>query len=259
MLTPGLVSVTFRHLPPRQVVALAAEAGLASIEWGGDVHVPDGDVARAREVRRMTAHAGLVSSSYGSYYRAGFSDRRSPPFGAVLETALELGAPLVRVWAGIVGSGEADDTTRRAVADDVNRICHEAARVNLGVSLECHADTLTDTAESALALIRDVNHPDLTSFWQPPNGMAAEEALHGLQRLLPHVRNLHVFHWWPDNHHRLPLAEGAGRWRRYLAAAGAPEGPSRHASLEFVAGDDVDAFRRDAAVLVRLLSESPSP
>jgi 3-dehydroshikimate dehydratase len=255
MITPGLVSVTFRQLPPGQIVALAAEAGLASVEWGGDVHVPHGDVARAMEVQRMTADAGLVSSAYGSYYRAGVSGAQGPTFGAVLETALELRAPLVRVWAGIVGATEADATTRRAVADDLVRICDEAARVNLGVSLEFHANTLTDTAESALGLIREVNHPNLTSFWQPPNGMAAEDALRGLERLLPHVRNLHVFHWWPDRHHRLPLADGATRWRRYLAAVDAPGPPVRHASLEFVAGHDVEAFRRDAAVLIRLLSE----
>jgi sugar phosphate isomerase/epimerase len=263
MITPGLVSVTFRQLPPERIVTLAAEAGLASIEWGGDVHVPHGDVSRARDVRRFTADAGLMISAYGSYYRAGVSQGQGLSFGPVVETAAELGAPVVRVWAGVAGSRESDDASRRAVADDLARVCDDASRLKLGIALEFHADTLTDTAESALALIREVDKPNLTSFWQPPNGMATVEALRGLQLLLRHVRNLHVFHWWPDRHHRLALADGVDRWRRYLAAAGAAAGEAareaRHASLEFVVGDDVDAFRRDAAILLRLVSEGARP
>jgi sugar phosphate isomerase/epimerase len=259
MITPGLVSITFRQLPAEQIVTLAAESGLASIEWGGDVHVPHGDVSRARQVRRITADAGLTISAYGSYYRAGVNQGQGLSIGPVVETAVELGAPVVRVWAGVAGSRATDDASRRAVVDDLARACDEASRLKLGVALEFHADTLTDTAESAVALVRAVDKPNLTSFWQPPNGMGAAEALRGLQLLLPHLGNLHVFHWWPDRHHRLPLADGADRWRHYLSAAGASAAEACHASLEFVAGDDVEAFRRDAAVFVGLIAESAAP
>ena len=37
MLIPGLVSITFRPLSPREIVDLVAEAGLKAIEWGGVV------------------------------------------------------------------------------------------------------------------------------------------------------------------------------------------------------------------------------
>ena len=40
MIRPGLCSVTFRELDAERVVELAAEAGLACVEWAGDVHVP---------------------------------------------------------------------------------------------------------------------------------------------------------------------------------------------------------------------------
>lgn len=257
MITPGLVSVTFRQLPPERIVALAAAGGLASIEWGGDVHVPHGNVARAREVRAMTADAGLVVSAYGSYYRAGAAEQEGTPFGSVLETAIELGAPLVRVWAGVVGSHDADIATRRAVVNDLGRICDAASRAGVGVSLEFHANTLADTAADAIELIRDVGSTNLTSFWQPPNGISADTALQGLQSLLPHVCNVHVFHWWPDRRHRLPLSDGADRWSRYLTAIRPSASPTsaslRHASLEFVAGDDPETFRRDAATLIRLV------
>src|SRR5687768_14765950 len=62
---PGLVSVTFRKLSPAEVVRVAVDAGLTSIEWGGDIHVPHGDLARAKEVAAMTTEAGLSASAYG--------------------------------------------------------------------------------------------------------------------------------------------------------------------------------------------------
>ena len=69
MLIPGLVSVTFRQLAPREIVQLAAAAGLRGIEWGGDIHVPHGDLQAARAVRDITAAAGLQVLAYGSYFR----------------------------------------------------------------------------------------------------------------------------------------------------------------------------------------------
>ena len=43
----GLVSVSFRGLAPEAIIDLAAECGLGGVEWGGDVHVPCGDLRRA--------------------------------------------------------------------------------------------------------------------------------------------------------------------------------------------------------------------
>ncbi|HNC24059.1 MAG TPA: sugar phosphate isomerase/epimerase, partial [Opitutaceae bacterium] len=100
MIHPGLVSVTFRALTPTQIVALVRQAGLRGIEWGGDIHVPHGNLARAREVREMTQEAGLSVAAYGSYYRAAQSEADGLAFEHVRATAVELGAPTIRVWAG---------------------------------------------------------------------------------------------------------------------------------------------------------------
>lgn len=51
--------------------------------------------------------AGLRVVAYGSYYHVGCQGQEGiPNFEDVLETALELGAPLIRVWAGNTGSHE---------------------------------------------------------------------------------------------------------------------------------------------------------
>ena len=58
----------------------------------------------AREVRGLTEAAGLTVAAYGSYYKAGHSEAAGLPFPQVLDTALALGAPVIRVWAGPAGS-----------------------------------------------------------------------------------------------------------------------------------------------------------
>jgi sugar phosphate isomerase/epimerase len=113
LLRPGMCSVACRALAADEVVRLAATARLEGIEWGADVHVPPGDLETARRVARWCADAGIEPASYGSYLCAG----RDDGFAAVLETALELGATCIRVWAGDTASADADDDCRRRVAD----------------------------------------------------------------------------------------------------------------------------------------------
>ena len=240
MIQPGLVSVTFRKLAPAEIIALVRQAQLTGIEWGGDIHVPD--PARGREVRQQTGDAGLAVAAYGSYYRV----NGDKPFETVLETAVALGAPTIRVWAGGLDSAKADAAYRAAVVADSRRIGDLAARAGVTISYEWHGGTLTDTNESGQQLLREVNHPNVFTLWQPHNGVALEPNLAGLHAVLPRVTNVHVFHWWPDHTVRLPLADGADRWREYLRVLA---GRDRWALMEFVAGDDPQNFLRDAATL----------
>ncbi len=245
----GLVSVTFRPKTPEQVVALVAKGKLDAIEWGGDIHVPHGDVERAKQVRRMTLDAGLIVASYGSYYRAAHSENDNLPFAKVLDSALALDAPTIRVWAGTLGSAKADAANRAAVADDLRRIGSMAAGEGITVSLEYHGGTLTDTNESAAQLLQDVNHPNIRLYWQPPEGDEAYR-MAGLKAALPVLSNLHVFHWVMCNgqRERCPLAEGHESWKTYFRAV-RETGRPHAALLEFVRGDSDEQFLADAATL----------
>ncbi len=243
----GLLSVTFRKLSARRVVELATEAKLDGIEWGADVHVPPGDAGIARSVKRMCDDAGIAVACYGSYHHAGGGDSAGD-FERILDSAGELGAPLIRVWAGRRGSADADGAYRGAVASDLADLCDRAAARGIEVAMEYHDGTLTDTLESTLGLIDAVGGGRLKTLWQPRHGAAKASGVADLGRLMPWLRNLHVFHWWPDATHRLPLAEGAGRWPAFLDAARA-DGRDRWALLEFVSGDDEGQFLRDAATL----------
>jgi len=255
MIRSGLVSITFRQRAAREVVDLVARASLAGIEWGGDVHVPHGDVACAKEVARMTADAGLVTAAYGSYYRAGdgrtrskHGDEKPVDFEAVLETAVALGAPLIRVWPGSLGSVEAPDAYRGAVTDDLRRIADLSQQAGVGIVCESHGGTLTDAPKSARALLEQTAHPNVRCYWQRQRGLDEAAALASLDSVWPWLGGLHVFHWHVETGERLPISDDADFWPKVLACAGA-SGHDLFALMEFVRDDAPEAFATDAAAL----------
>ena len=162
MFQTGLVSITFRALAPHEIVELCQKSHLEGIEWGGDIHVPPGDEKIAKEVAHLTKEAGLETACYGSYYRC-----EGDGFEAVLDTALHLGAPLIRVWAGKQGSDKSDAVYFQNVADDLNRISEMAAAYGIAIATEYHGGTLTDTRESCARLHEAASHPNLRTLWQP--------------------------------------------------------------------------------------------
>jgi sugar phosphate isomerase/epimerase len=97
MIKPGICSATLAKNSVSEVIAIAKEAGLEGIEWWGNEHVPHGDTVVAAKVKALTQSAGLEVTSYGSYYRAGVSEADGVSFASVLDTAITLGAPTIRI------------------------------------------------------------------------------------------------------------------------------------------------------------------
>ena len=183
----GLVSITFRKLSPAEIIQLVQRAELDGIEWGGDVHVPHGNLAAARQVLAETRAANLEVACYGSYYRAGVSESEGLSWTQVLATAKTLEAPLIRVWAGNRGTDESDAAQIQKVIDDLGRICDLAARENIKVALEFHGGTLTDSGENALQVLADVNFPTRKVFHQSGVALSQQVFVGGPQP------NLRVF------------------------------------------------------------------
>ena len=250
MIRPGLVSVTFRKLTPRHIVRLAVEARLEGIEWGGDIHVPHGDIALAKEVARLTREAGLAVASYGSYYRVG----ADPPehFVPVLDTAEAMGATMIRLWAGNIPSDQADAGCRQRVVEDAIRVAGLAAGRNVALAFEFHDGTLNDRTDTSRQLLEAIGKPNFGTYWQPPVDMGLDDCLVSLRTALGRLANLHVYHW--RGYNRLPLEQGQDRWRRYMELVSLT-GRDHWALLEFVAKDDPDNLLADAAALRRWLGE----
>jgi sugar phosphate isomerase/epimerase len=213
----------------------------------------------AREVGEKTRSAGLEVAAYGSYYRAGHSEGEGLAFADVLASAKELGAPTVRIWAGRAGSAQIDSNGRQSVVDDSRRVAGLAAAEGITVSFEYHGNTLTDTNDSAALLLDEVGHPNIRTFWQPPNGKDHAYHLGGLSRCLESgkLTSVHVFQHWPGKE-RLPLEDGVGPWREFIAKLRRPAG-LHFLCLEFFKDDDPAQFLEDAATLRSLLAGDGGP
>jgi 3-dehydroshikimate dehydratase len=249
MLSTGLVSITFRPLDPEEILRLAVQARIETIEWGGDVHVPVGDLDRARETGRLTREAGLKVSAYGSYFRLGEGEGRFEP---VLATAVALGAPTIRIWAGNRSSADCPPHERSQLIEEACLVAEMAGKARLTISLEYHDGTLTDTRNSVRALLQELNHPGIEFFWQPSHGESTAECAGRLDDVLPRLRNVHVFHWWPTFAERHPLAEGETAWRTYIDLVRRSGRPVEFL-LEFVRNDSPAQFLVDVETLHRLL------
>jgi 3-dehydroshikimate dehydratase len=239
----GICSVTFRQKSLEEIVDLAAQGGLDCIEWGGDVHVPPGEEETARRAAALTRDRGLKVSSYGSYYR-GEGD-----FSPVVQSALALEAPVIRVWAGTKPWEECSPQERQRLGESFRRAGEQAGKAGLRLAFEYHRGTATQTLEGAKALLELVDLPNVTCYWQPNPDISLEERLREIQGLRPWLSHVHVFAWTGANV-RHPLAEGEREWTQYLA--GIQEAPGdRSLLLEFVRDDSQEAFLEDAAVLRR--------
>jgi 3-dehydroshikimate dehydratase len=250
MLSTGLVSITFRKLKTNEIIELVKKAGLQGIEWGGDIHVPHGDLKIAQEVGNATRKAGLQVASYGSYYRVGTNENVDEAFKDVLLSASALEAPTIRVWAGNVGSASADEEIWTKIVEESRFIADMAQEQGISVSYEYHGNTLTDTTDSALRLLEEVSHPNIYTYWQPPIDLDFDGRISGLRAVKPWLSHIHAFHW--VNREKLELAKGENEWRRYLEEISKVPG-DRYVMLEFVRNDSPEQFIEDAQTLKRLV------
>jgi sugar phosphate isomerase/epimerase len=246
----------FRSLSAAEIVEVVKQAGLEAIEWGGDVHVPPGDLDAAKEALRLTRDAGLEVSSYGSYYKIFNPDGTLQEFAPVLESALALETNVLRIIPGSIGP-DADDAHWTAIAEHSRAAADAAAKHDVRVAFEFHPLTLTETHESTLKLLEMIDHPNMYMYWQPAYfAPSMEYRMEGLTALKDRILNLHVYHWNYERKEegfyagidRRPLEEGRDDWAQYFAVELNPDLP-HFALIEFVKGDTPDQLMQDAAAL----------
>lgn len=245
----SLTSITFRKKTIEEIIALVRTTELNAIEWGGDVHVAPGDKEAAKKALRLTRESGLEISAYGSYYRC----KPEEDFTPVLESALRLETPIIRVWAGagfaFSKDCPADDRLRftEKLADNVR----QAKEAGCIVATEYHGNTLTDTLASTQQLLKDI--PDLYTYWQPRTRppLPVAENISDVKALGKRVVNVHVF-YWDEECVRHPIKDNADNLLQYLRAADQYT-DARYAAIEFVKDESDAQLIEDAATLQELL------
>jgi len=255
MIKSGLCSVTFRPKTPQEIIELASKAGIEAIEWASDAHVHEGDVKTAAEVKAMTEAAGIEVSSYGSYYRLGMKHDIVP----YLESAKALGTNEIRIWAGFNPSAYTTFDARNALVAEARDISKKAAEYGITISTECHANTITDTPDSLLFFMHEVNEPNFRTYWQALLHIPAEEQIRSLRTIYNSgkLTNLHVYyftHSGTSRDQRL-LEEASDIWlERFNVFKG--DNTTRYAMLEFVRGGSDESLLADGKTLNEILKKA---
>lgn len=243
----GLCSVSFRQLSVDEIIALAKKAELDAIEWGADVHCPFTNLNLCKAIGEKTRQAGLLTYSYGSYFRC----KDVNEFKQISEAAKALQASVIRVWAGEKWSSEfsAEEFTNLV---NVIKACAAIAKANhQTICFEYHHHTYNDYKESSLALIKAVNKDNVKTYWQTQywDNQSTKETNHrhnleSLKALKPYIVNFHVYNW-VGYRDRRPLSEIKDEMKEYLNFANI----NSVAYLEFFKDDSVNQLFEDAKVL----------
>ena len=262
MIKSGLVSISFRKFSVEKILEMCEKAELDCIEWGGDIHVPHGDTFLAEKVARMSTDAGIEIASYGSYYKAGFSESSTENqvcFEKVLDSAVALGTKTIRVWAGHqIKSTEINNEQRKIIVDDLLRIGEMAARQDIKIGMEFHGGTLTDSNASASKLKQELPvDSNVDFYWQPGVGFSDSDCLDGIKALAPRISNIHTFQWSLDKEGKIVkklLETGQGRWINFLDEV-SKDGKDHAAMLEFILDDSEENFYKDAVTLKQIINQ----
>lgn len=238
---PGLVSATFKTKTPEEVIALAVKAGLKGIEWSENHHIPEKDYHYASKVGSLTAISGLKIVQYGSYYRLG----QGMDFKCRILNAQALGAKTIRIWGGNKPSNKVTEAEWASMVQEAKTIADLAKDAKLIVALEWHKNTVTDTNQSGLRFLQDVDRSNFRTLWQPNLAMPQKQREDGICVLGSKIVNLHIFHW--DQSGRRPLSEGKEEWQGYFDAL--QPNYEGWALLEFVKDDSTEQFLKDAETL----------
>ncbi|MCJ8329131.1 MAG: hypothetical protein HRT89_21700 [Lentisphaeria bacterium] len=240
----GLCSITFRDLSVNEIIKLVADAQLDVIEWGGDIHVPQGNIKLAEETARLTREAGLTVSSYGSYERL-TDDEFSPD--QLLDTVDALDCKQLRIWGGRQGSATINSDDYNLLVDLCQVLTRAAQERGIEVSLEFHGNTVADTAKSCLDFIADVGQENLKCYYQQTINEMDALNLGILQSMKAHVSNFHCFYY--ENDIQVELIHGMEFWQKALEIY-QPE----TILIEFVKDGEPQQFLDDATSLLKIIN-----
>ena len=240
----GLTSVTFRKLSADEIISIAVEAGIDGVEWGSDVHVPAGDASLAREIAEKTSNAGLSVLSYGSYFFLG----AGMDFAPYIESCKALGADVIRGWGGKKERWEMTEEEYAEFVSETRKIGEMAAKAGITVAFEYHGRSITATADDALALIGDVNLPNVRLYWQTVIGMSYEDNLRDLKKVLPYLVNAHAFRYVDGKQQLIGDMGGLEEWKSYAEEI-RRQHPDAALIIEFCKDSSRESFLADARTI----------
>ncbi len=240
----GLVSISFRDKSPEEIVQYMKKAGLTHIEWGSDVHAPNGDKKRLEEIALLQKKEGIFCSSYGTYFRLGVNDINE--LQAYISAAKILGTDILRLWCGNKGFSEYSEKEEEFLFEQCRKAAEIAEKNEVTMCLECHNNTFTDCKEGAIKLMKSINSPYFRMYWQPNQHKSIDENKRYIRLLSSFTRHIHVFNWEADS--RYPLADSISLWKEYLSYLN----KDTTLLLEFMPDDNISSLSGEAESLRKI-------
>ena len=198
MLNLGLTSVTFNSLSPAEIIDYCKNAGVGVIEWAGRTHAIAGEPDGAREIKRLSDEAGILISSYGSYYKCGTYEDAATEFSKHIEIAKILGAKTIRIWTGTKNFADADSEYIEKIVAELRLMSDMAKKEGIEIGCEFHNGTITNTRESSLRVCEMVGRDNFGMYFQYDPRVDIEENMRTLKDFLPILKNVHVFNVTPE-------------------------------------------------------------
>jgi len=160
----GLSSSAFLASTPEDVVSMATSLGFVGVEWAGAPHLGAGDPEAARRIMLATLRARLTVVSYSPLYRVVPGGGKGISFGAILATAREIYAPVIRVYAGEAAKkgGEA----KGAILDELKRLGDEAGQHGISIALSPNPRSAMPGLREAAAIVEETAHPFVRLTWE---------------------------------------------------------------------------------------------
>ena len=276
----------FAKAPLEDAIRAAAKNRFAAVEllvgWGANHLEHNTTEARVREIKRMTADAGLaVACIYTSLGSRAYLGADPPSNRAEFDTLRSfcekckvLGCDLVRVGCGGLQAAAAGDDAAGRSADWLRGASEAAAPFGVRVVVKIHFGQMVETAPQAAEMAARVGRGNFGIIFDPGNMfiVGADYGEAAVKRLGKHLFHVHVkdikrgelaaspFVAYGGHHfHGEFLGEGDVDYRIALRAV-ARAGYAGYLSCECMKKDDPwETARREAEALRRLLAEIAEP
>lgn len=186
----GVCTIANKPAAVESVMEVADEAGATGVEPWGEDHINPATPDRAQEIRSVADRLGLRIPVYGSYLRAG-TESFDEELDQELAIAEALSAEQIRVWAGEQEFQDVSESHWDRVIADLETLGERAAEEGLGVTVERHAGTVTNTTVGARKTIEQT--PDSVGLnYQPLFEHDAEEVASDIAELSALATNVHL-------------------------------------------------------------------
>lgn len=249
MFYTGLVSISFRNLSTFDILKKLKENDIKHIEWGSDIHAPSTDIEYLETLRRNDEEHGIVSCSYGSYFRIGKDDVKDFPY--IIAAAKTLKADCIRVWCGNRNYEEYDSIEKRYILNDAKEIARLASLNRIEVCLECHPKTFTNSLEGAKQVMSCSDNTFFKMYWQPNQFVSFFENIEYIKGIKELVKNVHVFNW--KEKERFSLDKSTKEWIEYLSII--KDNNNHGLLLEFMPNDDINELKHEHDTLKQIIEK----